>query len=143
MKSGSRLIKDEEYSLLLGLRTIVIHREEVGQLYSLAFTSGKRTAALSELDVRKSHIHKRLKPFSYPLCSRVILRTEECNSLLDTEIQDVVDVLILVTYFQDLWLEAFSGAGLTDHCDICHKLHSDLHETFSLTFRAASSVDVE
>ena len=67
MESCSRLVKDEEYLLLLVLRTGLIERKEVRKLDTLALASGKGTAALPELDVLKSDLHQRLKPFSNPL----------------------------------------------------------------------------
>ena len=51
MKTGSRLIEDKKDLLRLVSAYLVTHRQEVCKLDTLAFTTGERAAALSELYV--------------------------------------------------------------------------------------------
>ena len=143
MKSGGRFIENEEYSLRLSLWNGLIHREEVRKLDSLAFTSRECTAALSELDVWESDIHQRLKPFRNSLSNRIILGPKERDSLFHAQIQDIVNIHTLISHLKNIRFEAFSRARLTDHLDISHKLHADLHKAFTLTFRTASAINIE
>lgn len=98
---------------------------------------------MSQLYIRKAHIHKRLQTLCDPLGSRVILAGEERNSFLDTHIEDIINIQSLVSDLKDFRLEPLSSAGFTYHRDIRHELHADLDKTLTLTLRATSSVHIE
>lgn len=58
---------------------------------------------------------------------------KKADRLVHAHVQDIVNVLALVSDLQDLRLEAFSAARLADHGHIGHELHADMDKAFTLT----------
>ena len=143
MKTGRRFVEDEHYPFLARLLGVAVERQEIGELDSLALSAGKGGGTLTKLDVRKADIHEWLKLVGNLFRQFLALGAEEIDRFRNRHIQDVIDVLSLVSDFQDVRLETLSSAGFADHSDIGHELHRNPDETVSLALRATSAFLVE
>ena len=126
------LVEDEEGRLLFLLS------DEVGQLYTLVFTTGERRGVLTELDVSEADFFERLQARDDRLTP-----VEELNGLADGHIEHVVDILVLVADVEDIVFEAVTVTGFTLEDEIGHKLHLDGDDTSALTLVATSTVGIE
>ena len=97
-------IKDKERWVLLFLS------DEVGEFHTLVLTTREGRRTLSEFDVAQSNIFQRFKfvdnRFAFVL-------TEELNSLRDSHVQDIIDILTLELYVENLTLKTLTMTLLT------------------------------
>ena len=141
MQSGSRFVKYKHYFLRLGLP--LAHGQEICKFDSLAFASGKRGTALSELYIAKSDRLKKAKSVHYG-CSQIFFPgREEVHSLIHAHVQYVIYIFPTVSHLQDFRLEPLSATSLADHLHVRHKLHGDSYKSLSLTFGTTSAIRIE
>ena len=108
------------------------------KLDSLRFSTRKFGRWLSKTDIRKSYI---IECLNLSLNGRNVL--EESKSLFHRHIQNIVNTLVFVFYFQCLTVISFAFADFTWYINICKEMHLNLDDTITTAGFAASAFDIK
>ena len=92
-----------------------------GKLDPLRLAPGQFSRRLPQPDVGKSHIIQRLhlSPYAWHM-------GKELQRLLYRHVENIIDRLAFVFYFESLSVIAFSSAHFTGHVHIRQEVHLDL-----------------
>src|SRR5690606_25137292 len=104
----------------------------------LRFTAGERGGVLSQADVGEADVHESLQLLRH---DRHV--AEEIRGILDGHLEDLVDVLALVTNLQRLAVVALAAADVAGDVDIREEVHLDLDDAIALAGFAAAALDIE
>src|SRR5215813_1924412 len=133
MQAGCRFIEDI-HRMLGSLQLAQFSRD----LDALGFTSGESGGGLAERQISQAKIVD-----YFDLLSDRRLFGKECHAFLDRHVQYIVDRLAAQCDLERLAVEPRTLARATCHFDVRHEVELCGDDAFSLTFFAASTLDVE
>ena len=134
MQTCCRFVEDKQGGLLLLLS------DEIGQFDALVLATGECRRALSHLDISQSDVLQGLQSAHNGF---LLVFREELDSLADGHVQDVVNVLALELYIQNVVLEPLAVTSLALQHKVGHELHLNGYHARALTLVAASSVGIK
>ncbi len=116
----------------------VASRELLRQFHPLRLAARQRGGRLAELDVAQAHVHQR-----FQLARERRHRFEQVQRVLDSHVEDFVDVAALVADLQGFAVVALALAHVTGHVDVGQEVHFDLDQAVTLAGLAAAAANVE
>ena len=134
MKTRGRFVENKQRWFLLLLS------DKVGQLYTLVFSTRERRRVLSKFYVTQAYILKSLQALND--CS-IAMFLEELDSLGDGHVQDIINILSVIVYIENLFLKTVSMTCLTLKHQVGHELHLYSNYTCTLTFFASSAIGIK
>ncbi len=98
---------------------------------------------MSEAYISQSYVSQRLKFRCYPQAGFVLAFSEELNGFLNSHLEYLVDIFSMEPYIEDITFVPHPLACVTGQFNVCHELHLNPYDTFSLAFLATASLNVE
>src|SRR6516225_6447785 len=108
------------------------------EFYALRFTTGKRRRRLPQPQITEPNIQHRIQFVRY---ARNI--SEKTRRFVHRQVEDVGDVLPLVSNLQRLTIVASPMAYFALDINVGHKMHLDLDQSAAFAIFAAAALDVK
>ena len=112
VQACGRLVEDEH------CRPGVVLAKEIGELNALILAAGQRAARLTELDLTKSDFLQRQEATHHTRLSR-----EKLDGRVDSHIENIGDIPVLVFHLEHFGLEALAVALLALNGHVGQELH--------------------
>ena len=134
MKTCGWFVEDEHRGHYLLLTN------EIGELYALVFSTRESGRILTQFDISKTYIMQRLESL-YDF--RLLPLSEKLDSLIDSHVEDVGDILAMEPHLKYVALESLAMTMLALKHKVGHKLHLDGDDACSLTFLTSAALGIE